>query len=74
MVLGKEGNEIRLIEKSPTATPAHRTKDGLRIGSSKPLVNTSDQTTYPFPPSDGLQANPFQLFHHVPHRARLFTN
>jgi hypothetical protein len=45
MVLGNDGNEIRQIEKSPTATPAHRIKDGLRIASSKPLVNTREQTT-----------------------------
>jgi hypothetical protein len=43
-VLGNDGNEIRQIEKSPAATPAHRNMGGLRIGSSKPLVNTREQT------------------------------
>jgi hypothetical protein len=38
-VLGKDGNEIRLIERSATITPAHRAKDVLRIGSSEPREN-----------------------------------
>jgi hypothetical protein len=44
LVLGNDGNEMRQIKKSPIATPAHRNMDGLRIGSSKPLVNTREQT------------------------------
>jgi hypothetical protein len=44
IVLGKDGNEIRLIERSATVTPAHRAKDGLRIGSSKPREHT-EQTS-----------------------------
>jgi hypothetical protein len=43
IVLGKEGNEIRLIERSAAIKAAHRTTDALRIGSSKPRVH-SEQT------------------------------
>jgi hypothetical protein len=42
-VLGNDGNEIRLIERSAAIKAAHRTKDVLRIGSSKPRVH-SEQT------------------------------
>jgi hypothetical protein len=42
-VLGKDGNEIRLIERSAAIKAAHRTTDALRIGSSKPRVH-SEQT------------------------------
>jgi hypothetical protein len=45
LVLENDGNEIRQIKKSPAATPAHRNMGGLRIGFSKPLVNTREQAT-----------------------------
>jgi hypothetical protein len=43
IVLGKEGNEIRVIERSAAIKAVHRTTDALRIGSSKPRVH-SEQT------------------------------
>jgi hypothetical protein len=44
-MLGEDGNEIRLIERSATITVAHRAKDVLRIGSFKPRENTRGQTS-----------------------------
>src|SRR6202043_2687826 len=42
-VVGNDGNEIRLIDRSAAIKAAHRTTDVLRIGSSQPRVH-SEQT------------------------------